>query len=64
MKFFKATVQDIKEVVEFAENFEIDSMGIKIRKKNREVNEAIKILGFDETGIRNMKENEFKNFIS
>ncbi len=64
MKFFKATVQDIKEVVEFAENFEIDSMGIKIKKKNREVNEAIKILGFDETGIRNMKENEFKNFIS
>ena len=41
----------------------MDKTKLKIRRKNRMVNEQIKILGFNEEGIRNMKKQEFQEFI-
>ena len=41
-------------MAKYSENYEVDELGIKIKQKNREINEDIRILGFNENGIRNM----------
>ena len=52
MKGHNATKEDIAEVAQYSENFELDPKKLKIRRRCQ-YNE-FKLLGFNQNGIRNL----------
>jgi len=41
----------------------LDPKKIKIRRRNKEVSQEIKVLGFDKQGIRNLDKQAFHRFL-
>ena len=54
MKMNNARERDIADLEKYSENFELDPLKIKIRRKQQVVSDELKILGFDQDGIRNL----------
>ncbi len=54
MRQYNATIEDIKAIAKCAINFEINKNGLLIRQKLKNLNESVRILGFDNDGIRNL----------
>ncbi|TNV84047.1 hypothetical protein FGO68_gene3258 [Halteria grandinella] len=63
LRRLKATLADIKRIAPFALNFELNESGALIRKKERNLNESIRLLGFDNEGIRNLNADQYKRFM-
>ena len=54
MKKNKATEKDIALIAKYSENFELDSLNIKIRRKSQLLSNELTVLGLDQDGIRNL----------
>jgi hypothetical protein len=54
MKKYKATEKDIALIAKYSENFELDSLNIKIRRKSQLLSNELTVLGLDQDGIRNL----------
>lgn len=63
MKKHSATVEDVEMLEQFAETWELDKNKFMIRQKRRVVNNQIKLLGFDENGLRTMSKERFERFM-
>ena len=53
MRYNSATEQDIIILAQYSENFEVNNL--KIRQIPKIVNAKLRMLGFDQEGIRNLK---------
>ena len=54
MIIHRATKQDIADLAQYSENFEVDPLKIKIRRRDQSLSNELKLLGFDQDGIRNL----------
>ncbi len=59
----QATSDDIEILEQYAETWELDKNKVMIRQKTRVVNNQIKLLGFDENGLRTMSKEKFERFM-
>lgn len=58
-----ATSDDVELLEQYAETWELDKNKVMIRQKTRVVNNQIKLLGFDEDGLRTMSKERFERFM-
>ena len=63
MAKYHACERDLIELEPYSQNFELDPKKIKIRRKRFEINTKIKVLGFDQEGIRNFTNEQFDEFL-
>lgn len=59
----KTTREDVIMLEIYADTWELDANKVMIRQKTRVVNNQIKLLGFDEEGLRNMTKDRFERFM-
>lgn len=59
----KAEIADLREIAPFAVNFELNETGGLIRKRQRNLNSTVQLLGFDDEGIRNLSEAQYYRFL-